>query len=421
MAQGSVTQTVAAQKERMSSEMPVLFQMSAPLFKRIKASTTVHPVSTRPERVPFEALPGGKLRVANYDGGALGRGSGPTLIYGNISSISYVHASEYTALSRFSTDSDDKAIKDYVALTESQAVETFGQQLDALIALGDGANTIDVITGTVTGGLLVRNANKFLENQDVDIWTAVGGTFVGSVTVLTRDVATNTVWLTGSVPGGTTAGYVCLVSGSAGVANTGIYGLQYYNTPGNAGNYLGIQRSSYPGLFNVPTANLAGAALTPAAVRALEGNIRLAIGSDKAAEANLIAHCGVEMQSAWENNTLLVQHVELTTNNRDQAVNMLAKNPPTMMGKYQLVPNERATPGRIDFIALDNWERIEVTPLADYEVDGQTLFPAYGSDGGLVASMMFYKKWIGNILNRVPRSGAAMTNIAIPSGFFGVA
>lgn len=419
MSAGTVSQTIASQFEYLDPEMEQLYLMSAPLWKRIKKDTKVKGVSNRPSRVAYEALSGGKFRTGNLDGGPLGRGSGITEVFGEISCVTYIQASEYTALADYATDTNEKAIKDYVTLTQTRAAESVGMYMDAVFCYGDGGNTLDTVVSTTAGGIVVNNANKFVSNQDVDVWSALGGAFRGTITVQTNDVATNTIWITGAVPAGTTAGDVLLVSGSSGVQNTGLLGLQYYHAAGNTGNYQGIQKSAFPGFFSTPNINLNNGALTPASVRAVAAQVILAIGIERAKSSNFFWHCGVEMQAAWENTALNVQHIVRNEVKGDYATDMLTKDAPIVMAGREMVINERATPGRIDGIAEKYWGRVETKALSFYEVGGQTVFPTYGQDGGVNSSIVFYYITMCQMNQNSPRDDAFMNGVAIPHFYFG--
>jgi hypothetical protein len=180
---------------------------------------------------------------------------------------------------------------------------------------------------------------------------------------------------------------------------------------------MGIPRSSWPGKFSTPNINLGGKALTPAIVRALQANQILALGNDNDGADN-VAHCNVDMQSAWENNALLTQRVYVDKSGAGSP-DMLAKAPLTEIAGRRMIVNVRATPGLIDFLALKHWFRIETKATDYYEVGGQTIFPAYGGSGGLASSMLFYLVIMPQIGNAQPRQGAYMNNIAVPTGIFG--
>ncbi len=417
MSIATVANDIASQQEFLRPKLELLYMASARLWKYIKVRTDITPVSNRPARIPYEVLAGGKFRVGNFDGPSMGQGSGIQQTFGNLSCASFLYAWQYTALAEWATDSNQKAIQDYVALQNKRAAEGFAAYMDSTVQ-GDGSNTLDTVVSTTTNGIVVNNANSFQANQDVDIWTAIGGTIVATVTILTADTETNTIWLTGAVPAGVAANQPILVNGSAGVASSGVFGLRYYNVGGNAGNYMGIQRSAFPGMFSTPTQSVNGS-LTPAAVRAIAGQIKLAMSIDRAEEADLRPHCNLDMQAAWENIALLVQHVIANEVKGDQATDMLKKESPTMMGGREMLVNERARPGLIDWLSLANWWRIETKPMGYYSVSGQTVFPAYGADGGVASSMLFYLVTMCQVGASQPRLNAYQNNITIPKGYFG--
>lgn len=419
MAVGNNTQAIAAQIEWTRDELEPLMALSSKLWKRIQTATDVKPVSNRPVRLPYQPATGGRFRVGNFDGASLGRGSGPAEVPGSLSCVSFLQASEYTALADYATDSDEKAVQNYVKLTQSQATETFAGYMDALVSTGGGANQLDTVVSVVTNGLVVNNANYFQDNQILDVWTAVNGAFVATIEILSVDALNNTIWLTGPVPAGVVTGTGLFVQGSSAQSNSGLAGLRTYQVAGNAGLYTGIPRSSWPGKFSTPNINLGGKALTPALVRALQANQIISLGEDFYDQSENIAHCNVDMRVAWENNAILVQQVIQNQVTGDQSVDMLKKRAPTMLAGRELIVNIRATPGLIDFLAMKYWKRIETKATDFYESGGQTVFPAYGSDGGIASANMFYLVIMTNVYNTQPRAGAYLNNIAPVTGIFG--
>ena len=418
MAAGNNSQAIASQIEWTRNELEPLMLMSSVLWKEISTRTDVKPVSNRPCRIPFNPATGGLFRVANFDGGDLGRDSGPTKVPKYLSYINFLQATKYTTLTNYVTDSDTKAVQNYVKLTQEQAAKTFAGYLDALVATGEGSNLLDVVVTVVTNGLTVNNANYFQDNQILDVYTAATPpVFVASIQIQSVDIANNTIWLTTAVPAGVVAGTGLYVSGSSAQSGSGLFGLRTYQVAGNSGTYMGIPRSSWPGKFSTPNINLGGKALTPAIVRALQANQILALGNDNDGADN-VAHCNVDMQSAWENNALLTQRVYVDKSGAGSP-DMLANKPLTEIAGRRMIINVRATPGLIDFLALKHWFRIETKATDYYEVGGQTIFPAYGGSGGLASSMLFYLVIMCQIGNAQPRQGAYMNNIAVPTGIFG--
>lgn len=417
MSQATVAQTIASQHEYLRPDLELLYPTFSRLWKRIKARTDIKAVSNRPSRIPFEVLAGGKFRSFSPDGGDMGTGSGVTETYGTLSCTYFLQASQYTAQAEWNTDSDEKAIKNYVQLTQQRAMESIAGYLDAVVCRSSGANELDTVVSTTTNGLVVNNANDFQDNQNLDCYAALG-TYTATVTIQSVDIANNTIWLTGAVPAGVTTGTILIVEGSAGVANSGLAGLRSYQVGGNAGTYMGISRSSFPGKFSTPNVNFAGA-MVPAKVRALESQIELAMGIDKADDGDLVAHLNVDMRAAWENNALLVQRVIMNEVKGDNSVDMLKKRAPDEIAGRPMLVNERAQPGIIDYLALSHWFRLESKALDYYDVGGQTIFPTYALSGGLAASMIFYLVLGCQIGNGQPRLGAYANGITIPPGYFG--
>lgn len=425
MPSGSVSQNIASQIEYVRDTLEELVLLQGVLWKRINKSTDIKAISNRPARIPFDVQTGGIFRTgANlFDGQDLGRGSAPTQTFGNLSAVSFVQASEYTSLSEFSTDSDEKAIENYVTLTNRQATETFAGYMDSLMCQSSGANDLDTIQSVSGNGLVVTNADIFQDNQLVDVWTAVGGTFVATVQIQSIDIANNTLWLTAAPPSGVVATCVLLVTGSAGSANSGFFGIPYYHVAGNTGNYMGILRSTWAGKFSTPnvavgTSTTNTGSLTPASVRAMQAQIDLAMGID-ASDDDVVAHMNVDAAAAWENNALTVQHINYPEVRGDNSEDMLKKRQSTTIAGREILRNVRAKTGRIDFLNFKHWFRLETKALGMHDVGGQTLFPVYGASGGLDSSLIFYMETMVQAGLGQPRREAYMNNITIPKYYFG--
>ena len=420
MAIATVANDIASQIEFVRPEVPVLSLMASRLWKLIGERTDVELTSDRPARIPVQPLTGNKFRSGTlFDGNDMGQGSGPVQAFGTLPPISFLQCTQYTALAEWSTSNRQQAVANYVEEANRQATETFAGYIDASLQ-GNGSNNLDTVVSTGTNSLVVNNANFFLDNQDVDCYSALTGAagFLGTVTVQSVDILNNTIWLTGAVPAGVGTGTLLLISGSPGIANSGVYGLRYLLVGGNAGSLMGIQRSAYPGKFSTPTISVNGS-LTPGVVRTIESLVELCIGSERADALDLRAHCNVDMRLAWENLALLVQRVIMNEVKGDQSVDMLKRRAPTEIAGRPMVVNERAAPGIIDFIAFKNLFRTQVKPVDLFEVGGQTIFPSYGSSGGIASSMMFYYCLMHQIGIGNARAGATLNSVTIPKGLFG--
>jgi hypothetical protein len=417
----NAAQALASEQEWVRPELEDLALSSSILWKRFGKNTQVKPVSDRPSRIPTMPSRGGKPRVGSMNGADMGIGSGPTQVPGQLTTVCYIHAFSYTAQAEYATDSDEKAIENFATLTRSIAPKAFADFLDIQLQ-GSGNNQIDTIVATVTEsgnivGVTVTNANFFLDDQDIDIWTAVGGTFIGTVTIESSDIEANTIWFTGVAPSTVAAGQGLFVSGAAAQSNTGLAGLRSYQIATNTGNWMGVNRADWPGKYtaqNYP----ANGALTPQIVRTIEAQIELKKG-EEAAEEDYIAHSTPNENLAWEQNALLVQHIDMSLLKGDESVDMLKRKRPQQMGGHENVINPRALPGYIDFLKLKNCFRIETKPVDFYDVAGQTLFPIYGQSGGLMSAMVFYLVWEGQVGMVQTIENAFVNGVTIQSGLFG--
>ena len=418
----NAAQALASEQERVSPILDDLSLQSSILRKRIQKDTTAHPVSDRPCRMPTMPSRGGKPRVGNMNGADMGIGSGPTQVVGQATTVCYIHAFSYTKQTEYATDSDEKAIENFATLTRSIAPKQFADFLDVQLQQA-GDNKIDTVVSTVTSGgnitgLVVNNANFFLDDEDVDVWTGTGGSFVATVTIQDSAIASNTVWLANPVPTGTiTAGMGLFVNQSSGQANTGTFGLRYYQVATDTGNWLGIQRSAWPGKYicaNIPV----NGALTPQIVRAVRSQIELNMG-EEAENNELVAHCNVDAIDAWEQNALLVQHIDMAQLRGTESEDMLKKNPAKTIGGIEFLKNPRALPGYIDFVALKNCSTIETKPVDFYNVGPNTLFGIIGQSGGQASALVFYMVAEFQLIMRQTRLNAFLNGISIPHGLFG--
>lgn len=422
MAIADAAQALASEQEYVRPDLDNYVLSQSVLLKEIQKSKT-KAVSDRPSRVPTMPSLGGKPRVGNMNGADMGIGSGPTQVPGQITPVCYIHAFSYTKQAEYATDSDEKAIENFATLTRTLAPERFADFLETVLQ-GNGSNQLDSIVGLQTAGgnivgFTVNNANLFLDDEDIDVWTSIGGTFVGTITVQDSDITSNVIWLLNPVPTGTYAiGQVLLVNGASGQANTGINGIRYYQVATNTGNWLTVQRSAWNGKFiaqNIPV----NGALTPQIVRALHSAIQLAMGKKKADQNELVAHCTVNEQNAWENNALLVQHINYPDLKGSESEDMLKREASSTIAGRRFLINERAVPGYIDFLALKNAEMVETKSIDFYDVGGQTLFGLIGASGGQASGLVFYMVAEMNLIWRFTRLNGFLNGITVEHGIFG--
>lgn len=412
---GNVSQAIGTMHEQVRDELPRLYPQDETLWSEIKTRTDITTVSDRPTRVPLMLLAGGKVRIGNPDGTDLGRGSSFTTDAMTLVPVYIFYAGEYTKSSEINTNSSEKAIEDYATRTMKEAMKQLNTTIEAILQ-GDGSNTLDSIVSLANGNttINVNNGNQFMDGQDIDIWSAVGGVFIGTVTILSVDNANNALYLVNPAPGGAGAGNVLLVNGSAGVSNSGLFGVKYWQVASNTGSIGNLSRAAYPGKLTTPHVSGNNQALTPAMARRLQFQMQKAMGVEAPDEEELVYQFNVDMDAAWENTGLNVTTVIQNQISGSSSTDMLKKSTPkTFMGRRKLL-NIHSAFGRIDGLALKHWFRCENQPIDYYEVAGQTLFPTYGGSGGLNSSMIFYL-WTGvQVGNENVRAGVYVDNVASP-------
>jgi hypothetical protein len=415
----SVGQVLGLMKEYVRPNLPKLYPNEHFLWHKIggpKAGVEV--VSNRPARVPLELLAGFKVRTGNPDGGGLGRGSGPTTDAGTLVPVYIYQAGEYTKATEINTKSDKQAIEQYAQMMAERALDQLNTAMESIIQ-GDGSFTLDTVVSTATNQLTVNNANQFYDNQDVDLWSALSGNFLGTVTILSVDAPNNQLNLTGAVPANVIAGTLILLNGAAGVSNSGMFGIKYYQVQSNVGSVMNLQRSAYPGKLSTPHVAAGNAALTPALARRLEAQMIAALGVEAPDKVDLIAHMNTDMAAAWENVAQNVSSIVFNQVKGDATVDMMKKSTPKTFAGREILRSTHATPARIDLLPLKCFFKIENQPIDYYDVSGQTEFPAYNTDGAPMQSTLSYL-WTGCQLgNENVRAGAYCDGIAIPTGYFG--
>lgn len=424
MSIASVTQTLALQREHVRPDLPRLFPMDDTLWAEIKPRDDVEVVSYRPTRVPQYLLSGGKHKMGTFDGADMGQGSSFTTDFYTLVPVYPFSAWQYSKLTEITTNNDQKAIENYGMRTMKEAMAEFNVFMEALLNT-DGSNTLDSIVSTASAFtvLNVNNANQFRDNNDYDIWSALSGTFRGTVTVQSVDAINNQLNLVAAAPGTTIAGDLLLVNGSAGVSGTGFLGIKYYQVSGNTGSIGGLSRPAYPGKLITPFVNFNNQALTPAKARLMLALMQIAMGIDQPDKVELTWNMNVDMVAAWENAGLLVSSIIHNQLEGKNSADMIKKSPPKTLAGRPIVGGGKgsihATPGRIDGLPLKHLFRVENQPIDFYEVGGMTTFPAYGASGGLASSTIFYL-WTGvNLGDENVHAGTFGNNIAIPAGYFG--
>lgn len=418
MPAGGNAQTLAYQFEKVLPRISVTFHRDHILFDKIEKREDVEIISSRAMRIPLDLLAGGQFSQVNPDGGDFGRGSAITANFGQLSSVYFAFATEFTKLLESSTDSKEKAVEPAAKRNLEAAIDQMRKAIEALLNT-DGSGTLDTVVSVTSPNVInVNNASQFYDNQYIQVIAgAVGGAIRGAVQILSVDTVGKTLTLTGPYPAGTTAADALLVQGAPNVAAGSLLGVEYHQSSATNGTWLQLDRAAYPGKLTTPNVNFNSTALTPQKVRLMLSLVRRALGIDDPTIDNLMWHMGLEMEAAWENVGLIVTQVIQNQLGGSESEDMLKKSAPKTMSDRPILCSNNAVVGRIDGLCLKHWGRGETQPIGPLEFGGQVMFPVYGASGGLAASTISYL-WTGfNLFTDNPRAGVFGSSIAIPSGY----
>jgi hypothetical protein len=199
-----------------------------------------------------------------------------------------------------------------------------------------------------------------------------------------------------------------------GASPVSLFGIRHQNNA-TAGTWLNLNRATYPQQLATPRVNAANAALVPSHVRLAINKVRKALGINQLGK--LIAYTSVEQEHAWENLGITISQVVKEGNGaRANDLDLLFSGKKTMSG-IPIKSSVNADQTRVDFLDLSHWGRAVMKDIDFFEVGGQTVFPIYGTSGGLAASFIFYFDTGFQVWNDSPRSGSFIDALARPSGY----
>jgi hypothetical protein len=406
-------QVVALQLEKVRPKLPILYERDDTFFSMIQ-KRDFERVSTRTARIPLQVQPGGAFGYASFDGGDLGRGSGTSYDYAQITPLGLRFAVEITKLVEYATDAPDKAVENAAKRNVADAMKQFRRDLDASLQTA-GNGVFGSITSVATNTLTLANtpfgARLLHENQRIQVYDPTLATNRGTCTILTvsKTLGATQQITVDSAPTGTSANDLLVVDGVSGANPTFIYGLPYHHNTSTTGTWMGISRSNSYAVANGVNAN--GAALTLPPIRLAFNQIRQSVGVDSL--GNLVWHGHPAQVAAYEELGFVISEIEKGGSNQD--LDLLFRN--KTMGGVRIKENIHADTTRLDLVNLETWGRVEWLPIDFYELDGSTVFPVYGASGGLAASYLFYLVTGLQFFVDNPRAISSVTNLALPTGY----
>ena len=439
---------IGVEMEKLASSVYPQFNQDDVFLTRIPVRNE-YKVSGRLARFPFLVQPGAPFAqfVPDGTGDSMGVGGGSIYDVGVATPVYFVQSCQVTKEAEWDTDGEEKALVNVFKEEFKTNLREFRTNLDGLCASSSGAGDVATVTVTPSASnaqnyLNVSNANNLRAGSQYQILASIGGSNRGNIQILTSDLANNIVYTTTIngyyYPQGTAAGDTIIVAGATGTATStyapdrytsatiaaSLNGIPAINISSSTGSWFGIPRSTYPGVLNAEYVNGASGALTPQQILLLESLVQRANGVDAEEMDEFVLTCNVDQITAWESLGLFTTSGVGTafipqdgSKGGDTRMDYLKKNRIKTIAGHEVIANIKARQQRLDFLSLKYWFRIETKPAALYDVDGVTVFPLYGSDGGVAPTSAFYFVTGLQIANNKARGGGYIDTLALPSGF----
>lgn len=414
------TQVVAAELERVSPKVPILFERESQFYANIE-KRPVEKVSSRDMRVPLEIRPGGLFGYYDPAGGDLGRGEGPTFEKATVSTVSFKYAVEWHKKTQWSTDEASKSVVNSVKHLLANSMKEFRRMVDAnLMTAGDGViGTISTVTGTGPYTLTLNatgdgfGTHLIRHGQKVNIYSstvATNRTAGDERSVTSVDPENKKIVIAGGTITGITTGDKVVASGLSGANPVGILGVPYHHSNASTGTWLGLDRATYPEIRANRIDASGGLALTHAR-RALN-KIGERLGMEN----------GLKMK-AWMHPCQAQAYEEL-----GQAVTMINKTGGRQedLDLFFDIQQLAGVPirkhfnwdkTRIDYVVDEVWGRAEMHPAGFYEEEGRRLFEVRGASGGVAAATLFYLVASFNTFTNQPPGCSYISGLTIPDGY----
>ncbi len=418
MAAVNESQVVALELEKVLPKVQTVFERDDKFYANIK-KRNVEVMSYRQMRVPLELRPGGSFQYFNPDGGDMGRGSGPQWDKATLQPVFMSENIEYTKLTQWATNSNEKAIQNAVKKLVATALDEMRRQLDSQ-CMQDGTGVIGTVTSfTTSGGVdtVILTTDGFgvrlmRFNQVVQVFDSTLATNRGSATISYWDVANNTIKLTPAIGGLTNGDKIVTAGLSSPASMPALYGVPYQHSADSTGTWLGFNRATTPEI-RANRVNAASSPLTLPFPRLAINKIGNRVGLDNSFAPDAWMHPA--QQQAYEEIGQLVSIIQKAA--KEEGLNMFFNGNNMQLAGAAVKTSFSWDKTRIDFVSDEVWGRGEILPIGFYTTDGRKIFELRGPSGGILAAEIFYMVNGMQLFVNNPAACAYIDNLAVPSGY----
>lgn len=418
MAAVNETQVVALELEKVLPKVQTVFERDDKFYANIK-KRNVEVVSYRQMRVPLELRPGGSFQYFNPDGGDMGRGGGPTWDKATVQPVFMSENIEYTKLSQWATDTNEKAVQNAVRRLVATALDEMRRQLDSQCMQG-GNGVVGVISGASSSGGVDTydlatdgfGARLVRFGQTVQVFDTTLATNRGSGVITFWDVENKQIKVTPAIAGATTGDKLVVAGIASPTSLPALYGIPYQHSSDSSGTWLGFNRATTPEI-RANRVNASSSALTLPFPRLAVNKIGNRVGIDNSFSPNAWLHpC---QQQAYEEIGQLVSIIQKAA--KEDGLNMYFSGSNMQLAGAAVKPSFSWDKTRIDFVSDEVWGRGEILPIGFYTTDGRKIFELRGPSGGVLAAEIFYMVNGMQLFVNNPAACAYIDTLAVPSGY----
>lgn len=362
---------------------------------------------------------------------AYGRGSAGQFVSMAASPVRFVSICEISNLANEATDGKERGLVKFGKEEMNKSLLAHDNGIEALLNR-DGSGTIDTVVTPSSGSgsagpafsyIVVNNAASFVDQQTVQVLSAVGGTNRGSFAISYVDPVAQRIYTAAALPstgGATAAGDILVVQGATGAAGSSVYGKDYWIQNGNVGTKGGVDISQYPGRFSSPTINFGGSGTIVNSTALRVQSIRMrAMGDDYEKNEKAFWYGNPIQGIALAGNYYNPGYTRLDEGGNERVPDVAKRYMQDKWADEEVVWSSTAETNRLDRIVPSAFTFGELYPTRLHEwTPGNTVAAVPVNDGGgntYYDSTMFAYETAFNILCPEMKAQFFIQNLPVPA------
>jgi hypothetical protein len=362
------------------------------------------------------------------------RGTGSSFTSFAASPVRLINVCEISNLAQQATDGKERGLIKFSREEMDKSLLSFDNGVEGVLNR-DGSGTIDQIPTTATvnnatgGGALgsatyssiigLNTAASFVDQQTVQVLSAIGGTNRGTFVISYVDPVSQTIYSTTALPTGTVPGDILVILGATGAAGSSIYGKDYWLSNGNVGTIAGVPKASFPGRFSTPTINFGGTGtIVNSTAQRIESIRMRALGDEYDENEEAFWYANPMQGVALSANYYNPGYTRLDEND-DRVVDTAKKYMQKTWAGREVVWSSTAEPSRMDLIVPSTFYFGELFPTRLHEwTPGNPIAAVPVNDGSGTTyydSTMFAYERAFNLICQDPKRQFYLQGLPVPA------